>query len=605
MPFQNPFEIISPEDLTPEEIKNLFVKSYTELNILKSRKHTIIHGSRGNGKSMLLRFLEPKCQILDQATTAEDYFKSYSSFFGIYIPFKEGYFNKTDFLTQSPQNKTRLSGHLVNMHIISSFIDILSQQLPSMCNRTIEHHMSKEIVVLLDKKNLYSIERNNRQFGFQEVRDIIRKEINHIDEYLSCSNFPNFETKYKGNFTSYHTFIKPFFRKVRELISSLKNVPFYFLFDEADRLYEFQKAYINTMIANRDHKLISIKLASKIGGYGYYYTESNTLINDIHDFDTIVLDELYTHSKDSYYNKIKEIANKRLELTGFNTEMTSFMPESESEKSLFEKIKQNTAKEWDLLPIKIKTKDRNNYVNKYATARLFQYLAKKKIQKRYSGFNNLVHFSSGIVRNFLHPAYYMFNDALDEGHDFGKLPFIPEQIQNDRVNVYSNNFFQELDKALEGLKKDSKEDQHKIEIVNKLKILIENLGEIFYKKLTDEKSHDPRIISFALRDEPDAILKDVLNYAVSESFFHKLYTTSKSGGGRYECYILNRALCPRFKLDLSSLRGRIVVSSRMLALLISPDQSRKTILKKFIGEEELSNQNALFTLDEVQYETDD
>jgi hypothetical protein len=359
----------------------------------------------------------------------------------------------------------------------------------------------------------------------------------------------------------------------------LKKVPFYLLFDEGDRLYQFQKAYINTMIANRGHELISVKLASKIAGYDFYYTESNSLIKEIHDFDSIVLDELYTHSKNTYFNKVKDIANRRLQLNGFKVSIEEFLPESEAERVLFEEIKKDTAKEWDLLPEKERPKDKSNFIDKYAVARLFQHLARKKGQKRYSGFENIVHFSSGIIRNYLRPCNKMFNAALDKNHDFNKDAFIPEPIQNVIIHEYSDSFFGEIDEALEGLDDRKPQDKEKTIIIISLKKLIENLGDFFYKRLTDANSRDPRIISFALKDAPTARLKEVLSFGVKESFFHKTYSSSKAGGGRYETYILNRALCPRYKIDLSSLRGRVIMSAEQLEKLIdSPDETIKTLL---------------------------
>jgi hypothetical protein len=384
-------------------------------------------------------------------------------------------------------------------------------------------------------------------------------------------------------------------------------VSYYLLFDEGDRLFNFQATYINTMMANRDHSLISIKLATKIGGYECYYTTSGTLIQEIHDFDTIFLDELYTHSKDAYYNKVKDIANRRLELSGFNLKVVEFLPESKTEKKLFEKMKSETMNEWKDMPPENRTKDKNGFVNKYAMARLFQYLAKNKIPKRYVGFNNIVHFSSGILRNFLHPCYKMYNSALDDSHDFIKKPYIPETIQDKIIMEYTDTLYNELDDALEGLDPNLPEQKEKYDTIVSLKKLLDGLGEIYYKKLVDRNSRDPRIISVALKDKPTQRLKNVLQYGVKEAFFHKIYTVSKSGGGRYECYILNRALCPRYKLDLSSLRGRIILNSSVLEQIIdSPNDAKKIILKKDIKADKVSQIKAQRNLfDSEIFEEDD
>lgn len=551
---RNPFRVTSPEDLSPEEVKELFVKSYTELNTLRSPKHTMVYGSRGNGKSMLLRFLEPKCQALDFGLSVNEYLQKNGSFIGIYVPFKEGYLNKDDLNALEPTIRLKLSKHLINIHIVTCFFDIINLQLADALTDLDRDKIKEVFLRFFDGRNIH-----DHSLSYDRLQKVLKAELRLIDHYISFFNFPDFHVKYEGNLTDYHTFIRPFFDELRTEITALKNTSFYLLFDECDRLYHFQKIYLNTFIANRDHKIITVKLASKIAGYDHYYTESGELIKEIHDFDIIVLDQLYTHSRDIYFNKVKDIATRRLELAGFKVKIEDFLPESLPEKKLYDEIKVSTALEWEQLADKDKTDDRSNYVRKYSAARLFQHLAKKKIKKRYSGFENIVHFSSGILRNFLRPCYKMYQYAIDEEHDILKYQFIPENIQNETIYELSNSFFDELNQALEGLK-----EGDKIVIINKLKSLISNLGHYYYSKLTDETSRDPRIISFVLKDEPDISTKEVLNYAVRESFFHKIYSTSKAGGGRFDGYVLNRALCPRYKLDLSSLRGRVLFQSDVI-----------------------------------------
>lgn len=571
---ESPFKVISPEDLSPEEIKELFVKSYTELNILKNRKHTIIYGSRGNGKSMLLRFLEPKCQILDSAKTTQEFLDSPNSFIGVYIPFKEGYFNKTDLLSIDEQRAYTLSKHLINLHIIGCFIDILESQLKDMINRSREQELSKKIIHLIDTKKLYTI--GPAEFTFVKLNEVLHSELSCIGKYLSDCNFPGGTVQYSGNYSDYSTLILPLFKSVGKIIPPLRNASFFLLLDEGDRLYDFQKRYINSMIANRDHKYLSIKLASKIEGYDCFLTDSKTRIQRIHDYETIFLDELYTHSRNTYFNKIKEIANRRLESNELSVDIETFLPPSSYEEKLFDKLKRQVELEWENLPDYKRTKEKANYVDKYATARLFQHLAKKKIQKRYSGFANIVHYSSGIIRNFLHPCHLMFEKVLERNIDLNKDCFIPESLQNQIIYKSSRDFIKELDESIKGLGVHSKEQKA---IISNLRRLINALGKLYYERLTDEKSRDPRIISFALTDDPDEQMQNILTYAVKESYFHKVYTVSKSGGGKLECYVLNRALCPAFKLDLSSLRGRILLSSKELwGLIKAPANTSKSIL---------------------------
>src|SRR4051812_9594253 len=89
----NPFVVESPEKLSPEQIVNLFVKEFTRLETVKQRRHTLIWGSRGSGKSMMLRYLEPQCQAIAE-NSYDAVFNRDDPFLAVYCPCKEGYFNK-------------------------------------------------------------------------------------------------------------------------------------------------------------------------------------------------------------------------------------------------------------------------------------------------------------------------------------------------------------------------------------------------------------------------------------------------------------------------------------------------------------------------------
>src|SRR5690554_3195346 len=59
----NPFSLKTPEMLTPENIASLFVDVFSDFPRILAQEHTFIHGARGAGKSMMLRYLEPAVQL--------------------------------------------------------------------------------------------------------------------------------------------------------------------------------------------------------------------------------------------------------------------------------------------------------------------------------------------------------------------------------------------------------------------------------------------------------------------------------------------------------------------------------------------------------------
>src|SRR4051794_18022658 len=61
---ENPFKVLTPEDMDAKDVHALFVDPFTDFNKIRDPGHTIVNGPRGCGKSMIFRFLLPDCQCL-------------------------------------------------------------------------------------------------------------------------------------------------------------------------------------------------------------------------------------------------------------------------------------------------------------------------------------------------------------------------------------------------------------------------------------------------------------------------------------------------------------------------------------------------------------
>jgi hypothetical protein len=94
---------------------------------------------------------------------------------------------------------------------------------------------------------------------------------------------------------------------------------------------------------------------------------------------------------------------------------------------------------------------------------------------------------------------------------------------------------------------------------------VESLGSVFYTLLHDPNSKQPRLFSFSVIGQIPADLAEALTLGVRYRFFLSPTSQgSKSGGGQDPLYILNRRLCPAYKLDPSAFTGRLTLSAEML-----------------------------------------
>lgn len=563
--FKNPFAVESPEKLSAKQLVALFVKEYTRLDAIEQRKHTFVWGARGSGKSIMLRYLEPQCAAI-ASNGLQNYLKQDESFIGIYCPCKEGQFNKSEFNVIDASTRSILTEHLLNLSIVACLVGCLQEQFPEEMLTTDERRNFTDRVVLQFDSG--AIATSLRQASLRVDREkaplawlgnLLEIETNKISSFLRDLIVKRTTLAFEGATTGYHDFLLPVFKAVQYCFSAIKGVPCYVLLDDADRLSEDQAKIVNSWIANRDHHYLCLKVSANRDRYKTFITRDGSYIEQPHDYSEVDVEELYTQSKGDYSKKVKLISDRRLLLSELPTKIVEeFLPVSETEQKLLKIIRTNLESEWQ-------TEGRpgrlNDYLYRYAHARLFQELAAKKQPKSYAGFQNLVDLSSGIVRDFLEPCYLMLDRELSSGKTVSKIRAITVAGQDEVLRRYSEEFI--LDK-IEDIKKGLPPETYSS--IGILSTFITSLGKLFYARLHDPKAREARLFSFTIRGKLEEKYQEVLNIGVRFRYFQLRTYSSKEGGGREKWYILNRRVCPAFKLDPSGFEGRISLTASMIRI---------------------------------------
>lgn len=585
---QNPFEIKPPEELSAELICKLFVKDFTEHNALIGNYHTFLYGSRGSGKSMHFKYLEPRCQAIEYKGL-KTFFESEAPFIGIYINCNKGDFTKTDFTNLLDDKE--LSSHFVNKIITHYFImDIAECVLKTYIEQLSQVLDPEKEKVIVDKMAGWVDLNKFPEKSLVYLKTVFhneKKKINKaIDEYFANSGINNNRLRpdvkvFVDVSLLESSFLEVLLQSLRCVLLEKNDIPYYLLFDEANELLEIQKKIINTLISQRKHTLLSVKVSCQPLMYNVFQDLNDRPIQETHDYYLMELDSLYTTDKQSYYNRVKEVAEKRLQIAGCKeTSITKLIPESPTDADKKKEAEEFTIKEYDALPVEKRPASKSDYIKKYAMARFFQHTL-KKTSYGYTGFENLVHFSSGIIRSFLEPCYTMMEEykKCNPGTTIAAIEQLPSDIQRRIIEDYSNSFV--TTEIINPLKLEPVNSE-KRQILESLNNLLNSIGSIFSMRLKDEKSREPRIISFAIKEaKRDMLLQKTLDYGVQKAFFHQKWYRSKSGHEMLECFILNRRLCPRYHLDLSSFQGRIELSQDDLLIAIkNPDAFTKKFEKE-------------------------
>lgn len=586
----NPFQIKTPEKLPPDEAANLFVDVFTDYQKIKAQGHTFIMGPRGIGKSMIFRYLEPDCQCISTKAKINQL-----DFLGLYIPLKSASFTTITELLRLERN----AAHILNEHIMVTFV--LQKVFSSLSNEDLyedndewnisaQQYYYDEYLPRLPVGNYHDC--HNKKI--YEIFKVMAKQMNtfysQAMKYTKKLAFTKNIYPYEGPLFDYLDFVVPLVSK----LSSIKCFPqktIYFLIDDAHCLTSLQTQILNFWVSTRTSGDISLKISSQYN-YKHYYTITGATIDTPHDYSEVDMTFVYTGSaRPKYKKRITEIITKRLLNIGIDKTVEEFFPCDKEQEEKINEIAENYRKRFD--EGKGRGNKRGDDALRYSRPDYIKSLvgtAKSGSTYSYSGFEQLVHLSSGIVRAFLESAYKMYAEEMSRlGEDCQVISSISDSVQNEIVREDANQFLfdlQRYSKEIDG-NLENQVDTYPKEDIDKLSNLIQALGGLFKQILLSERS-ERRVFSIAISDVPSLEVERILNLGIQLGYFHSSTIGRKDGksGGRTKLYILNRRLSPIWTLDPTAFAGYLFVQNALLeAAMVEPFSLLRRLGKEAPNEE--------------------
>jgi hypothetical protein len=565
---RNPFSITTPEGMPTKAAVDLFVDVLSDFPKVKREGHVFLHGARGTGKSMIFRFLMPDCQSVATKKPLPEL-----EFFGVYVPVKliDLKLGELMGVEGTPID------NLLNEHYMCLFVtDRLFEGLESLVGKEEFYPWAaQEKETLAAAKSFISgrfnsllIDCGEHEISAEEIEytastleccKLMRKKIHRMrSEFTRFLKFMAMQDEapiYSGGMCAYLDFLLPLLSNLDEL-PFMPSAPIYLLMDDADNLNVVQTKILNSWVGSRTTQFVSIKVSTQLR-YKTYHTAEAYTIEAPHDYSEINISTIYTNRGD-YIKRVEQIIDRRLKLFGLEGRAArDYFPGDVLQEAAIRQRSETTED-----------------AAKYARPDYMKNLAKKSAYS-YSGFEQLAHISSGIVRNFLEPASKMYCDL--EASCREPIRSIPASLQNKVIRKESSDFFFD---TIEKLLSDTSELAPAHSHLVALKNLISFLGGLFHLQLMSDKS-ERRLFSFALSDEPCRELKEVLRLGVRLGFFHLSSIGNKEGTGRSIQYVMSRFLAPHFNLDPSSFSGYKFLTSRSLELaMVNPDRMLRSIKKR-------------------------
>ncbi|GAB6013394.1 ORC-CDC6 family AAA ATPase [Viscerimonas tarda] len=599
----NPFQYLTPESINAEDTNNLFVDVFKDYYQVLNIGNTFIHGPRGSGKSMMFRVMKSDCQMLRFNRCLKDI-----NFYGIYIPIKNTYLNIAELRALEDMH----GGSLLNEHYLVIYFSIMIFDALSKEDYSKYSEFTDEVFALY-KETIKLLKKAGYNGNFQELNEAssileyfmsiknICSDIqsDFFDSYLTKIILGNNNLPYTGVLCLYSNFLFPILKKIQNL-SFLPSAPLFLLIDDADELGLMQTKVLNSWVSYRNTDIVSFKISTQLR-YQTYFTTKGSKIDSPHDYFEITLNQAYTSNQERYKTNITELVMKRLELHKkkghqIDTNPTVFFPCNEEQQTkiteLFKTLESQKLKEtgdvkkaYDYAYRNTRPDYMKNLSNKYSYS--------------YAGFEQLVHLSSGIIRNFLDLSAMMYTTTYNRSSD-KIINEIPVSIQDEEIENFSTKMItSEFDKLLED--KHLKQNKEELNKHNKLKNLLEALGQSFRIILLSNSS-ERRKFSFYFGENLSEEIRSVLKLGVIYGYFHESTLGSKSGLGRSPLYILNRMLAPYYKLDPLSFSGYLHLTADMIELgMMNPKSFISKIKRKDYDYD--SEENQKFQL-QIEFEHD-
>ncbi len=551
----NPFEFEAALRFTPAEMVDYFIDNNNFARFINSQRNVFLLGDRGTGKTMMLRYYSLPVQAWKNARDSESAAsRPELQHLGIYIPCRNPAVTKREpELMEARQNALLMSEHF----LVTAVIYAIAESLASVGNLL---SSSEERIVRDEIKYLFQWEIADTLPLFEALRSAATRESVAIQRELNR----RFLDVYYENAVTFSNAIIPFLDLVTNNVDRLRNAHFSLMFDDADALSNLQNEILNSWIASRNSPKISFKVATSLVDQKPLTTAGGGSLLERHDFIRVDMEADFQSSDTTFHKLATDIVERRLEKAGLlGVSASAFFPI-------------NTAMQHDLDAAEAKTrtiagtvyadgteKQIRDYVYKYKRAYYFRDRSPKANRPPYSGFDLIVHVSTGVLRYLLEPCYEMYDAAQSRlPKDNVQVAVIPPSIQTEILADLSKRRWAWIREGFNNSVRGCNRSDS-IRIAN----LVENFALLLTHRLHHHRS-EPRAITFFVSAkesfERTQELLDLLEIARRAQILFKRPGSGKDFGKREDYYIFDRLLWIDRGLDPVGQNASISIEARSL-----------------------------------------
>ena len=570
---KNPFRIVKAEDFDHdyERLAQLF-RAPDDYDEVRSPHNLIIAGGRGCGKSMILRSMSVETALrwqtikddLDPRDKVLTFKQSKLDYFGVYIKLARGYFYEwSSDCKLSVDAANQLFQNVFNLLLARSFIETVKRTRES---KLLDVDSDSEQKFVNGVLGLLGIESDTTK-TFDDLLTELRKQENHVQQYVGDLRLGE-KTEFNGRHTNIHNFIPSCCDLAKSCFEELRDARVFFLLDEYENLATFQQTIVNTLAKLRPMSL-TLKIATRSLGIKSIVDLQGEPIQKPRDYHIVELD--YDVNKKAYSALLLDIATKRLESEGYDeSNLVNLLPKAPDyhpacRAAVLERLAEIVPAYADLEP-----KQQTEKLHQFGKSLVYR-MSTSRHPTTYSGFDDFVMLSSGIVSNFLELCKIAFYIAQADGIRVERGEEIPYSLQNKAVYKTSQAAFEWISRN--------------IEITGPaISQLMLDLADVFREKLIHHGS-EPEAGRLVIKDvakldsDDNKRLKEILDDSVRWSVLHAVdqaaaYFPKHKTDVRSDDFYPNRLFAPILRISPRP-RWRTTFTVTELAKLADPENRGK------------------------------
>ena len=304
---RNPFNVTKASEYSDEQINRYWV-NIGDKEVLNPQDYTpkYILGGKGCGKTHLLRYYSYPLQRLRNGSIEDVLAKD--KYIGIYSVFSTMDASRFEGKNVPDEQWSALFKYYFELYTSSFVLKYISEFIET------EKGKAKEVDFVTSVMDLFLKKISIESYNLKTLLNFVESERKNIDFKIE-------NVAFTGNFNDIQIYLKPgsLIFGIPEVLGKIyddfENVEFIYIMDEYEKLVDWQKRYVNTLVWEKKYPS-TFWIGARKYGYTDMHTETGEELKKGSEYNPFFMDIYYQYNEKAFESFARELISKRLKREG-------------------------------------------------------------------------------------------------------------------------------------------------------------------------------------------------------------------------------------------------------------------------------------------------